>query len=405
MGKELKVLMMGGQRVGKSSALAAVMDSFINGSVKSILTAKDKTSLARIDGERQASIKSKLDEVKTMLIQHDKKNILVDSGKTSKIWHYKLELAVAGCDDSMTMVFTDINGEFFDGGSIHQDEIISLVEEYDVFIVAIDTPFMMEARKKQLVNPIINNKYNCIDSIHTFLTQINDKDGANAKLVLFTPIKCEKWAKENKLEEVTQAVLEDYTTTIKALVRYKSVQIEVIPIQTAGSIVFVAHSEAFVFNWKKSFLLFFVKEYSSKCALLPNNMVRLADGTEVHLNSGKVTDDMSAVLIHGTDIIRPNSWYKVLSTNYEPHNCEQLAFHALDFMLSKVVDAEIRNREGNIFRRAFVKLLSMLNGIFGGITIEKMHDILNKIKEYGFLKDSGEGIYILKKCNFKKLNQ
>ena len=53
MAEGLKVLMMGGQRVGKSSALAAIMDAFISGAEKDILTAKDSTTLTKIEGEKQ----------------------------------------------------------------------------------------------------------------------------------------------------------------------------------------------------------------------------------------------------------------------------------------------------------------------------------------------------------------
>ena len=67
MAQGLKVLMMGGQRVGKSSALAAIMDAFISGAEKDILSAKDSTTLIKVDGEKQASIESKLQEVKGML--------------------------------------------------------------------------------------------------------------------------------------------------------------------------------------------------------------------------------------------------------------------------------------------------------------------------------------------------
>ena len=190
MAQGLKVLMMGGQRVGKSSALAAIMDAFISGAEKDILSAKDSTTLIKVDGEKQASIESKLQEVKGMLRDNSGKTIIVNSGKTNKKWDYNLELTLAGTNDSMNITFTDVNGEFFDGGNIHQEEIINLVQDYDVFIVAIDTPFMMESRNddSDLVDSVINKTYNCTLSIHTFLTQINDHDGNDAKLVIFTPI-------------------------------------------------------------------------------------------------------------------------------------------------------------------------------------------------------------------------
>ena len=189
----LKVLMMGGQRVGKSSALAAIMDAFLSGAEKDIITANDTTTLAKVDGEKQASISSKLQEVKAMLRENVGRTILVNSGKTNKKWDYHLELTLVGTNDSMNITFTDVNGEFFEGGNVHQDEIIKLVQSYDVFVVAIDTPFMMESRNEEseLIDSVINKEYNCTLSIHTFLTQINDSDGNDAKLVIFTPIKCE----------------------------------------------------------------------------------------------------------------------------------------------------------------------------------------------------------------------
>lgn len=416
MAEGLKVLMMGGQRVGKSSALAAVMNAFITGPGKDIFTAKDTTSLARIDGEQQTSINSKLEEVKNMLSSHAGKTILVDAGKTNKKWDYTLELTLTGTDDSMTMTFTDINGEFFEGGNFHQEEIIELVKTYDVFIVAIDTPFMMEARNEDndLVDPIINSKYNCTESIHTFLTQIDDNDGANAKLVIFAPIKCEYWAQEGQLGMVSAAVKEDYQTTIAALKRYKSVQIEILPIQTVGSAQFCKHMEAYVFEWKEKILLFFNMGRREKCGLLPNRQVMLSDGSTKPVESGTLHEDMEAVLIPGSDIIRPNSWFTITSPTYAPHNCEQLAFHILEFMLAKVIDAKIREAENE---NGFIKFLGdtanfilsigtfglwdKLRNLFGGITLEQMQTAISQMRTKNLIKHFNEGIEILTKCNFR----
>ncbi len=412
MAEGLKVLMMGGQRVGKSSALAAVMNAFITGQSKDIFTAKDTTTLAKEDGVKQMSIKSKLAEVKNMLSDHAGKTILVDSGKTDKIWDYTLKLTLVETDESMEITFTDINGEFFEWGNTHQDEIIKLVEAYDVFIIAVDTPFLMEARNKesQLVTNVTNTKYNCIDSIHTFLSYINDDEGENAKLVIFVPIKCEHWAQKGELDSVTAAIEEDYCTPITALKKYKSVQIEILPIQTVGSAVFYEHKEAYIFDWTEKFLLFFDVNKSSKCCLLPNNSVLLANGKKKPLKEGKLREDMDAILIPGTDITRPNSWYRITSSEYAPHNCEQLAYHILEFMFAKVVDAKIRSAESeNVLSKAFNFILNVgtlglwnkLRDIFGGITLEQMKAVITQIHDKNLIKYSGEGIATLKKCNFK----
>ena len=105
MAEGIKVLMMGGKRVGKSSALAAIMDAFITGESSNFLKAKDTTVLSKIDDEKQASIKSKLSDVKEMLSKYSGKTILVDSGSTNKKWDYTLELTLPNTNDSMEITF------------------------------------------------------------------------------------------------------------------------------------------------------------------------------------------------------------------------------------------------------------------------------------------------------------
>lgn len=416
MAEGIKVLMMGGQRVGKSSALAAIIDSFVNGCGKDLFSAQDVTTLSKVDGIKQSSISSKLSEVKEMLRENAGKTIIVNTGKTSIKWDYDIELSICGSNDTMNLRFTDVNGEFFEGGNMQQDSIIELVKEYDVFVVAVDTPFLMEARNEEneFVDSIINNKYNCIDSIHTFLTHIDDDNGNNSKLVIFVPIKCERWANRNELDNVSEAIQEDYETSLKALLKYKSVQIEILPIQTVGSASFAEHLEAYVFEWKKRQFLFFNKEMRSKCGLLPTGKVRLSDGTIKDFALGKIQEDMEAILIPGTDIVRPNSWFKIDSAEYKPHNCEQLAYHILQFMLSKVVDARIREEEGQsalargikkmfnyVLRNGTFGLWDKLKDLFGSISIEKMQETLKNLEEKKLIKYSGEGITIIKTCNFK----
>lgn len=417
MAEGLKVLMMGGQRVGKSSALAAIMDAFISGAEKDILTAKDSTTLTKIEGEKQTSIASKLAEVKEMLVKNSGKTIIVNSGKTNKKWDYNLELTLTGTTDSMNITFTDVNGEFFEGESIHQEEIINLVKEYDVFIVAIDTPFLMESKNddSDLVNSVVNEAYNCTLSIHTFLTQINDNDGKDAKLVIFTPIKCEYWAKRNLLDKVVEAVKDDYKTSITALRKYKSVQLEILPVQTVGSAEFSEHLEALTCEWTEKRFIFFSKECSSKCSELQNDNIRLSNG-DIRAKSSfkKIQEDLDAVLIPDTDIVRPNSWFRIDSPVYKPHNCEQLALHILEFMLAKVVDAKITEEQNQnplirgirrvanfILNVGTLGLWEKLCDLFGGISIDQMQNAMKKLNDRNLIKHSGEGITILETCKFK----
>lgn len=165
---------------------------------------------------------------------------------------------------------------------------------------------------------------------------------------------------------------------------------------------------------KRNFF-FFNKSCSSKCGQLPDGRIRIANGKIKDRNSlSKVQEDLDAVLIPGSDIVRPNSWFKIESSEYKPHNCEQLALHILEFMLAKVVDARIKEEQQQNpilrgIRRAANFILNVgsfglwekLCDLFGEISIEQMQSAIKKLNDKNLIKHSGEGITILEKCSFK----
>ena len=59
MAEPLKVLMMGGRRCGKTSALASLFDEMSNGKVKNYFTVTDSTVLETKGFEKQDSLGSK----------------------------------------------------------------------------------------------------------------------------------------------------------------------------------------------------------------------------------------------------------------------------------------------------------------------------------------------------------
>ena len=411
MSKGLKVLMMGGQRCGKSSVLAAIIDAFMKSPINAIMQARDTTVLDKSGQEKQETITAKLAEIKETLVKHRGKTILVNSGKTSKIWHYKVALSIPDNMNEMEILFTDVNGEFYESGNMHDNEVSALIENYDVFVIAVDTPFLMEAfnDNNEYVDNIINEKYNFVDDIHNFLTSINLKNNQEAKLVVFTPIKCEAWIQTGRALEVVQRTKEIYATAIAGLEKHSNIRIEFLPVQTVGNMVFQEHLPASVFTWSKRFLLFFSRQTSMKGSLLTNGNVRLSDGIEMSPSIGTLADDMDSVLIPDTDIVRPNSWFLVKSAEYAPKNCEQLALHILEFMLRKVIDVRIREEKSRGFfergARAAVNLLlnastlglwSKLKDYFGNIPLEKMAEIISTMQSQQIIKYSGEGIEVYK---------
>lgn len=427
MSDSLKVLMMGGPRTGKTSVLAGLVDSMINGEVNKLISVRDVTEG---DAVKQ-KLAQKVEHLKETLKQSYGKTIIVDDSKTEAYQRYVIEFAIPGTDGKMDIVFTDANGEFFESGREHSSEICQMVKDSDVFVIAIDTPSLMEAvnPENHLMNEAVNKAINNVSDIHNFITYLDDKNGADAKMVIFVPLKCEKWAHEGMLDEVASRVRDVYATPIQALSDFKNVEVDIIPIQTVGSIVFSEHL--------KSYLCMHGNDTPLRCSLIDGKKkVRFADGSErvVDGTKDKFVIDPQSPVREGSSILRPNSWFKVVSKSYSPHNCEQLAYYILRFVLAKYLFVkEIENSHDK--KRSFLwkikkvgkkvvnvtkeiiqdvidfreaptaeAIYSAINNIirtvvryFGTINYEQLHNLVSSLDKQSMIKSKDEGICCLKK--------
>ena len=410
MADVLKVLMMGGQRAGKTSVLAGLIDSMTNGSVKDIIEVRNTTESSDVNQKLAKSIES----LKWHLITSLGKTFLIDDGKTAAFDDYTLQFSIPNTDSKMDIIFTDANGEFFDMGRLHDAEIREKVREYDVFVVAIDTPYLMEAvnHDNKLCNEAINNSYNHVNDIYTFLSELDDKDGADAKLVIFAPLKCEKWIKENRVSEVVGRVKHVYEPTIHALSKYMNVEIDIMPIETVGNIIFQEQAKAMICQSKGNL---------RPCAIINNKtQVRFENGEieEIDLSRYKFQEDPDALIREGSTLVRPNSWFTTIGKEYQPRHCDQLAFYILQFYLAKVMFAknieDLKDKKNRwkwgkrilIFASwamfwllgAAVAYFSSkyLAKKFGTITLEQMLSITQKLQNGGYIKRNKDGIETIK---------
>lgn len=410
--KALKVFMMGGPRVGKTSVLAGLVDTMLNGEVSRLLSVKDVTVLA----EGSESLADKVKSLKRNLQVPQGRVFLVDDTKTKVFQDYVLEFTIPGTDSTMTMEFCDANGEFYEQGRRHDAEIREIMSSYDVFIIAIDTPALMESAKPNslLCNEAVNRAINFVDDIQSFVTSIDDKEGADAKLVLFVPLKCEKWAKEGRLEEVSQRVKSVYRTCLTNLSSLKNVEVCVFPIQTAGNIVFVEHQKAMLFSHKGL--------SARACSLIDHKTrVRFYDGETRAIDpvNDKFAPNPQAVIKEGLSLMRPFAWFKAVSSTYSPHNCDQLAYYILQFMFAKVNLAKQLEQNDADFLKKTIKILitgvaAVLGGIpaaliayysykffmerFGSMTYTQIESLMNEFKEKNIVRRNGEdGVVVIKK--------
>ena len=399
MAEPLKVIMMGGRRCGKTSALASLFEEMKNGQVKDYFTVSDRTVLETKGFETQDSLNDKTLELQNML-EANKGNsniFLVDQRPTNNFWRYTLHLQIPGQKKEMDIEFRDSAGEFFEASGIHAQETEEYIKDCDVFVIVVDTPYLMgetDESTKELCTSSINLGTNRVQDIQNFLTHIDNKNGKDAKMVVFVPLKCEKWAKEpNGLNKVTARIKEVYGTHIKNLSAYEKMNICIIPMQTAGNIVFSEFRKAWIYNSLEGMV---------RCCKIDDETIRKENGeNDIPLPGETITVDPNAV-IAGTNIVRPYSWYQINpnDSSFAPKNCEQLPLHIIRFMLMKLMDAETSIKHGGLLGGIYDFFRDVIKSIkihFGSMDPEKLKQIIGDMQRNGLIKDTGDGIEIIKR--------
>ena len=380
----LKVLMMGGRRCGKTSALASLFDQMINGATNDYLTVADDTNpnQRNDDGtekkERIETLNNKKIELKHFIGKATNNTFLVDAGPTKEYWDYLLRVQIPGTNKSTHLRFRDANGEFYESGNKHHDDTMRFVQDCDVFIVVVDTPYLMAGKDFE------NEAANVVGPLHDFLTAI-DTSKTKGKQVIFVPIKCEKWMQEGKADEVVAKVEATYSSTIKHLVATEKTEISIIPIQTAGDILFSDLRDPYI-------LYNTVTKQTTKCSKLTGNLVVLNSGENHKISEIECLQEDPKGVFAGKgmdDIVRPTEWFhhpQGRAPQYAPYNCEQLPLHIIRFMFNKM-KAEA---PGGIWGR-------IASVIFGTMTKEDLQNALDKLSKNNLIKDNTEGIKTIKK--------
>lgn len=399
MAEPLKVIMMGGRRCGKTSALASLFEEMKNGRVKDYFTVSDRTILETKGFETQNSLNDKTLELQNMLETNksNSKIFLVDKNPTSNFWLYKLHLQIPGTHREMDIEFRDSAGEFFEASGSHSQETAEYIKNCDIFVIVVDTPYLMgctEEASRDLCPESINLGTNRVEDIQNFLTHIDDKEGKDAKMVVFVPLKCEKWAKEpNGLNKVTARIKEVYRTHIQNLSAFEKMNISIIPMQTSGNILFSEFKKAYIYNSLVG---------PVRCCKIDDETIRKEDGeNDIPMTGETIIEDSEAV-INGTTLQRPYSWYQINpnDSSFAPKNCDQLPLHIIRFMLMKLMDAEVRVKHSGLLGCIYDFLRDIINrirGLFGTMDTDELKQIIGEMQRNGVIKDTGDGIEIIKR--------
>ena len=174
--------MLGGRRSGKSSILAAIVHAL--GQNSELFSITDQTDYTTKNG-LGISLKAKRVEIDNYL--KERKNVsqnshfLVDMTPNLGTGEYNLETQIKGkC--KVRFDFVDVQGESMEVTSHFHNEVKDLVTKSDVFIVAIDTPFLM-----QDINENINTVWNRTEEITDLLANIQiENEEIDKKLIILS---------------------------------------------------------------------------------------------------------------------------------------------------------------------------------------------------------------------------
>jgi len=239
--QELKITMLGSTGVGKTSLLTAMYDQFANNIGKTDLLLTPDEESSEILQERLIELKSLLDDFESV---GGKVGIRSTGGvDPTNLKSFIFGLGRKGKSPSLQLNFCDYPGGYhFDQKGVTPEQkqvrrqfVKSLLTECVAVLVAIDAPALMEKNGKY------HDQSNRPQQIRNlFETGYQDLD--SPRLVIFAPVRCEKYMQNEKSAlELIARIKEEYKGLLdlfasESLAPYVSVVIT--PVQTVGSVVF-----------------------------------------------------------------------------------------------------------------------------------------------------------------------
>lgn len=220
----MKACMMGPRAVGKTTILTAIFHNTNESIAQTKLKfVPDADTMARMNVCRN-EINGIFEEGKSVV---DRPSAGISSTSSVNVFHY--EFGLKGKQTAVGLEIKDFPGEFINGG-LHSGEVDQFIVESNAVLIAIDTPHLMEE----------DGKYNDAKNMSRiicdyFKSNVNVDD---EKLILFVPLKCEKYYYEHRMDEVNAKVKEAYKELIDFLKDKEQIAVAITPILTIGGIEF-----------------------------------------------------------------------------------------------------------------------------------------------------------------------
>ncbi len=214
----LKVSMMGPRGAGKTTILASIFSNSVEDFAPTKLFLRGKANTPGVATLIQR--KTELSDI------FSRKGDIAGVTATNKKDTVSFEIGIKGGDPVVNIDIKDFPGEYLRS---KVEEVYSYIEESDIILLAIDTAYLMEG------NAALNEEMNKVELVTKFF---KDNPGlVRNKLVLLVPLKCEKYFRENEIDEVTAKIILTYSKLLDFF-KTSNIACAVTPIQTLGDVVF-----------------------------------------------------------------------------------------------------------------------------------------------------------------------
>lgn len=250
---DFEILMLGARRAGKSSVLSAML--------KSIEQVRSQTGFSfSADPDTKEIMRSRLSDLEKLYVMHagdpdtpfstligteggeDYSPITADAIS----YFFQFSIAEKKKKATYTVEFIDIPGEqMVNTGSEKGITVIDRFMKSHMVIVAVDAPALMEGREKAGVGEF-HRLVNIPDSVYDVVSvadcrmreKLKKKEVMTPKMILFVPLKCEKYYHEHTMDELNRRVKLGYQRVFSFLEQCPEYTVAITPILTLGDIVF-----------------------------------------------------------------------------------------------------------------------------------------------------------------------
>lgn len=385
-----RILMLGGRRAGKSTILASIHHSLGSETPGSICTITDITDYS--DAEETSTLDEKRLEIMDYIEDKaDKEMFLVDM--TPTVGQNSYTLRVNAEKTSINLEFVDVPGEWMRKKTAGYKTLKELVSNSDVFVIVIDTPFLMLGKTNE------NEVYNRIKEITDLLVgEMKFENSVDCKQILICPVKCEKWVRQGQVDIVTQKVDSVYKNLINTFVKYDNIEMRIMPIQTVGGIEAVKLLDALLYFKDANDMI------GTSCSMDEGLLIDKNGNIIDQSRIDRLEKDMNWKIDHTSISL---SWYKTNGVGFSPLYCEQPGYHILKFLVEKeenILKVKKDMEKKTLEEQGFiVRFLTKIFRPTFGQYLPVWDMVIRELNDKHLIKESGDGFELIKKCKSKNI--